>query len=84
MVIFKKPLERMGLPSEAAGDCRIIVLEERLEIENHRGILDFSGNSLTAARIRGHIIVRGSNLRLCYLSRRLIVLRGQISSVEME
>ena len=54
----------------------------RLLIEDHRGILEYTGSVLRAAMRRGTLCVRGEGLELTALTLRELAVSGRIRSVE--
>lgn len=57
---------------------------ERLLVEEHRGILAYGGECIRIGASFGQLTVEGDGLRLCCMSRSQLVIRGRIDSVRAE
>ena len=66
-----------GIPVvEIAGDQRIL-------IECHRGICEYSPHSISVKVSFGRILVKGENLQLRQISRGNLVIFGRLTAVEL-
>ena len=72
------------LPGEAAaGSVRVTVTgTSKVHIENHRGLLNYSENEITANGGRVIVRIRGEKLELAAMSDLELVIAGKVSSVE--
>ena len=57
---------------------------ERVLIEEHRGILAYSNEEIQVGTSFGSALIEGTELRLCCMSRSQLVIRGRIGSVRTE
>lgn len=57
---------------------------ERLLVEQHRGILAYGTERIVIGASFGSLSVEGENLRLCCMSREQLVIRGRIGCVRAE
>jgi len=57
---------------------------ERLLVEQHRGILAYGTECIRIAATFGQLVVEGSGLRLCCMSRSELVICGKLSAVRIE
>lgn len=57
---------------------------ERVLVEHHRGIRAYGDQEIRVGATYGMILVRGSGLRLCCMSREQLFISGKIHCVEME
>lgn len=57
---------------------------ERLLVEQHRGILGYGSECIRIGTSFGCLTVEGEALRLCCMSRSQLVIRGTIRAVRME
>lgn len=84
MKLIQSAAERCGIPAEALGECRIILSGKNyLSLENHKGLLEYSGDLLRFACPSGIIQVRGRALELAAMDQKSVVVRGEILSVEL-
>ena len=54
---------------------------ERILVEQHRGILGYGEECIRIGTSYGELVVEGRGLRLCCMSRSQLVIRGQIECV---
>lgn len=67
-----------GLPIvEMAGNRRVL-------IENHQGVVEYEKTRIIVSVKFGKIIVTGSDLELCHMSRHQLVIAGCIDAVSVE
>lgn len=57
---------------------------ERLLVEHHRGIVSYGTECIRVAATFGELVVEGSDLRLCCMSRSQMVIRGRIEGIRTE
>lgn len=57
---------------------------DRLLVEQHRGIVSYGTECIRIAATFGELVVEGSELRLCCMSRSQLVIRGRLESLRME
>ena len=57
---------------------------ERVLIEEHRGILGYGTGEIRVGTSYGMAIIEGTELRLCCMSRSQLVIRGKIGAVRTE
>lgn len=68
---------RQALPLvELAGDKRVL-------IENHRGITEYSRETISICVVYGQIVVIGSGMRICYMSKDQLVIQGVIDEIRI-
>jgi len=85
MKIVDKALERFSLPPELAGEARVILSGARiLSVENHRGLLEYSEDYILVAIKGGNMAIRGNRLSLAAMERESLVIRGNITGIDME
>ena len=79
-------VERFDLPAEtAAGAPKITVTgASRVVIENHRGLLEYSGTLIEAGAGRFHVRVRGEGLLLRAMDSEVLIISGTIFGVDLE
>lgn len=57
---------------------------ERVLIEEHRGILGYGDDAIRVGTSFGALVIEGTELRLCCMSRSQLVIRGRIGCVRTE
>ena len=57
---------------------------ERLLVEHHRGILGYGEECIRIAATYGELVVEGTDLRICCMSRSQLVIRGRLENMRME
>lgn len=57
---------------------------ERLLVEEHRGILAYGESCIRIGTGYGALVVEGADLRLCCMSRTQVVIRGRIDMLRTE
>lgn len=57
---------------------------DRLLVEQHRGIVSYGTECIRIAATYGLLVVEGSQLRLCCMSRSQLVIRGKLDNLRME
>lgn len=58
--------------------------QERVLIEQHRGILSYGTACIRIGTTYGQLVVDGDGLRICCMSRSQLVIRGRIQLLRME
>lgn len=77
--------ERLELPREAAGALLVTAIgNERVLIENHRGILQFGDVCIRLRAREGAFSLCGEKLRIRLLGRHTMAIEGDIRSMEWE
>lgn len=78
--------ERLDIQPEARLEGPRITIsgDERVLIEGHRGLLEYSDERIAAARRNGRILVKGESLRLAAMTERELLILGRLWSVEFE
>ena len=76
--------ELLDLPEDAVlGSARVeITAGKRLLIDNHRGVLNYSEETVTALLPDGKLTVCGDRLRMKAMTDRQLLITGRIDSVE--
>lgn len=79
----KKLTEALELPMEITLNVPRITLvgDLHVTIENHRGIIHFSGDRVVVGVFKGQVEVRGSNLSIGYIHADEVFLVGEIRSI---
>lgn len=87
---MKKPLSTIigdlaDLPGESLPGEPVVELygDNRVLIENHRGILEYGTQKIQIKVKYGAVCVTGSRLRLCRMQQRLLVITGCIHQVQL-
>lgn len=57
---------------------------ERVLIEEHRGILGYGDTQIRVGTSFGALVIEGTELRLCCMSRSQLMIRGRIAGVRTE
>lgn len=78
--------ERFDLPAEtAAGLPKITVTgDSRVLIENHKGLLEYSGELIEVGAGRLRLRVRGEGLTLRAMDGEVLLITGKVFGVDME
>ncbi|GHV42391.1 sporulation protein YqfC [Clostridia bacterium] len=87
--IKRKPLkglfaEVLDVPAEVALNAALISLTgaEMVEIENYKGIIEFSADKVRINTVSGIIAVNGKDLVISRVTSEALTLRGKIRSAE--
>ena len=76
MTMSAQPLP--GVPIiELAGDSRVL-------IENHRGVIEYEKERISILVKFGKLVIQGSDLRICCMSRHQLVINGTIHNLQIE
>ncbi len=88
---MKKQLTRtlatgLDIPAETMCSLPVSTLRGRedLTVENHRGILGYSGELIQVAVKGGSLLIYGKELTIAHMTRRCLQLKGRISRIEWE
>lgn len=57
---------------------------ERILVEHHRGIVSYGTEQILVGTTYGRLVVEGTKLRLCCMSREQLFLTGHFSSIQLE
>lgn len=76
----------MELPAEAAVGVPVVELvgNRELRMENHRGVLAYAEEEITVSGKGQMVRIRGEKLKIGAMSPVVLVVRGEIKSVELE
>ena len=85
MGVLEKAVQRVAIPAEALGQCRILISGDGyVSIENHKGLLEYSESCITLSRRGGIIKVQGENLSISAMDREGMVIKGKILALNLE
>lgn len=86
MKIMELFAEKLDLPAEAlAGTIRVMVTgQNRVLIENHRGILAYTEDLLEVSGGKQRLRVRGENLLLRAMDQNELLLTGKVYGLDLE
>ena len=77
--------DRLELPEEALGGLKLsVTCARRALVENHHGVLEYSGEQIVVSAGRGRLALRGSGLCLEAMNRNELLITGKIESAEWE
>ncbi len=78
--------DRLELPREALLNAAMLTVTDgrRALVENHRGILEYSGERVIISTGRGKLCLMGSGLRLAAMSGSQLLVVGKVQSAEWE
>ena len=84
--LFEDLSERFDLPVDAAAGLPRVTLsgDRQVLVENHRGLLEYSGERVELAGGRLRVRIRGQGLYLRAMDPEIILVAGQIFGVDME
>ncbi|MBR3860723.1 MAG: sporulation protein [Oscillospiraceae bacterium] len=84
--LLEKLSERLDLPAEAlAGAPRVTLTgSDRVLVENHRGLLNYTETELEIACGHGHVRVRGADLLLRAMDERMLLITGRVTGVDVD
>ena len=77
---LKEP-EKHGLTPRTLAE---VYGKDRVLVEQHRGIVSYGTECIRIGTTYGFLVVEGTQLRLCCMSRSQLVIRGSIQSLRME
>ncbi len=67
-----------GVPIiEMAGNRRVL-------IENHQGVMEYGKERISIVVKFGKVVITGSELEICYMSRQQLIITGCIDGVTIE
>ena len=84
---MKNWMERLAGPEDASLKPRTLAEiygQEQLLVEQHRGIVSYGTACIRIAATFGELVVEGTELRLCCMSRTQLVIRGRLRSLHLE
>ena len=58
--------------------------DKRVLIENHKGVIGYGSDEICVAVSYGKIIVCGSALKICFMSKQQLIIVGQIDGIQIE
>ncbi|MBR3292821.1 MAG: YabP/YqfC family sporulation protein [Oscillospiraceae bacterium] len=78
--------ERLQLPEEAiSGAVKLTAVgDRRLLIEQHKGLLEYSGETIRVSTGRGQIVLHGANLEMDAMNQTELLVCGRLQSLEWE
>lgn len=84
--LLEKLSERLDLPAEAlAGAPRVTLTgSDRVLVENHRGLLNYTETELEIACGHGRVRVRGADLLLRAMDERMLLITGRVIGVDVD
>ena len=76
----------LDIPSETLCDLPVAILRGSgdLTVENHRGILGYSGELIHVAHKGGSLLIYGRDLTIVNMARRCLRIKGRITCIELE
>ncbi len=76
----------LDLPPETLCDLPVGTFRGRgeLSLENHRGILGYSGELIQVSVKGGSVLIHGRDLTIANMSRRCLCIRGTVTCIELE
>lgn len=82
---FEKLINFFELPSDVLLDLPRLVMSgnEKLVIENHRGLLEYTNEIVRVDTTHGEICITGEDLNLVSIEQEEIWLEGRINRVEL-
>ena len=84
MIHLGELAERLELPGEALGACRITVTGgNRAVIENHKGLLEYTPETVEVSGGKQRLRISGAELVLRAMSRDMLIITGKIFEVEV-
>ncbi|MBE7017028.1 MAG: hypothetical protein E7420_02545 [Ruminococcaceae bacterium] len=85
MGVVENALEKYGLPSDAAGACRICLTgKKRMSIENCRGVLECNCECIVVDCKKERVRIGGENLYIIAMKKEGLIIGGNILSLELE
>lgn len=84
--VFKRLAGMLDMSSQPMPGMPIIEMagNKRVLIENHRGVIGYGQERIGVLVKIGKIVVMGSDLEICYMSRQQLIITGCIESVSIE
>lgn len=76
---------KANLPGEKIPGTSIVELfgKNRVLIENHFGIIDYSDKRICTRSVWGEIYIEGSGLRIACMTKQQLVILGEIESIKL-
>lgn len=82
--ILEQAASRLDLPGEAVGLPRMEIDGfTRLSVEQHRGVLEYTGEAVTISLADGRVRVTGSRLTITVMNRSFLTLTGELRGIEL-
>ncbi len=83
--VIENALEKYSLPIEAGHECRICISGmRRISIENCRGLLEYSSESIVVDCRKETLRIGGENLIIIAMKKEGLIIGGRIISLELE
>lgn len=81
--ILERLTQHLDLPGEPIPGQSLVEIagDNRVLIENHHGMIQYSGEKIGVKTSFGSILVCGRNMELCTMSRDQLVIKGCIDSI---
>lgn len=77
--------ERLQLPGEALGELSVQTAGRMTLVENHRGLLSFTDESIVVAGARGRrLTVRGTGLFVQAMTKKEMLICGMLQAIEWD
>ena len=81
--IAEKTSKAFDIPGDVVGGLpRVTATAVKVNIENHRGLVEYGQTEITVNSSTGLVKIRGDNLELAAMSSAELVAKGKIYSVE--
>lgn len=82
--LLERAAARLDLPGEAAGLPKLEINGfSRLSVEQHRGILEYTGEAVTVALADGRVRITGCRLSITVMNRSFLTLTGKLRGIEL-
>ena len=82
--LLEQAAAHLDLPGEAAGLPKLEINGfSRLSVEQHRGVLEYTGEAVTVALADGRVRVTGSRLSITVMNRSFLTLTGELRGIEL-
>ena len=84
--LIRRITEEVGKSSQPLPGIPIVELagDRRVLIENHRGVTEYSSETICVAVSFGHILVKGSCLEICRMTAHQMVICGSVERISLE
>lgn len=76
-------IKKLNLPKEVmTGEPKITIIgKEEINIENHKGIIQFDENFISLNSTVGKLTIEGNGLEILYIEEETIVISGSFKSI---
>ena len=83
---LQRAVLKANLPGETIPGTSLVELfgKNRVLIENHCGIVGYSGEKICAKCVWGTIHIEGSKLRIACMTKKQLVILGEISTIYLD